>query len=1480
MSTPPDLAQALLRADSLPAALDLALEHREQLDDGVIARLTSRAADGDAQACERLIGVARIAGRPDAALDGLRYLLPSLAIEEAGEALRGGLRDARRLLAQGDADAPALLGYLTSSLAEVERAAGRPEDAALRLARLRAEANREGWRTVAFALATDIGADALSEGRTELAQSYALEAALEYEGIEPEQVERLVVVINEIGWHRYFVDQAYDSVAKLAEVSIRLAPGSPDGQLPGRGTGQFLFVVSALQLDHFEDALAGAELVLARIPENVGMLLNRIGALEGLGRLDEADQVLEHLRGLAPERIEVHTVLARSFERRELWDDAVAERVAAVEAYLTGDNRQGPSVLGEHGAVIVRVRRSQGSLRSAIIDLACLTDSEDTAARHIGLRLRAQVEGELGDAERALEDLALSLELRDSREVRLERIQLLMGLGRGDETVEDFAALVEANDAVQHAAELLTSLLAEDPSWQAGLRLRGRARARIWQFVDAEDDLTAALEIEPGDQRARLWRGMNRLTSVPEVDADREWHEEIGGRLLPALEDLGRAALESEGDTKTEALAAYRWLVDRLRGMPGLDAVLVLTANQPTGMHSVIEGMEAATITLLRAEMLNAARRYAEALPAFEQAREKMEQVGLPLEVARLDTRIADHLLVLREPQQALDRLDQSDEMISRASLPLTAKLQQVSRERRDEAAQIGYRPVTHEVEYLVLSVYGDWQRTVLAPLLRAEAFTLLGDGVSALKALGDIDTLVGMLRERFTGLDAISVILRASKVLRGAGNLDRAAVVMAAAEAFAETDEDRVLIHMAQGNLLAYRGEPDAASAAYDAAEANMHELDDDFRVALAVNRASIELDQADPQGALDRLDSVYGELATRPATERMQAAYTRAHALRILGRGGEALATLEEVAPLADIWRADIRVPDLRAFGQELPNKLGRLRAGLAVDAHDATAAQAALRRTKARVLSEQQSQMPATGSAVTTELREIEARIDQERSALVALLESAGPAGDRSIDWELLDRIDGRGLLTGFPDHPALSRAAILKRLENAEHRIGTVRASIDALQGTAPSAPTHAEPDDTLDAVIVEYFVESEQVTVLVQHPGAAPQMRTCAVPAEHLTGLARRILQADPEPWLRVAGPWRDDALAALVAPVLHATRPGEHIVIVPDRVLHHLPLHAVTVDGVALGERNPISYTPNVAILEFCRRNRRRSRASAVVVADSRQDLAHACLEGRAVAARFGVEELSGSEATKDAVLMALATRPDVVHLACHGMFIADDPAACGIQLAGGGKRDHAVIDRAADLTAAEIERLSLAPELVTLSACSSGVSTLRPGDEPFGLTRAWLIAGASAIVSTLWPVDDVSTWLLIDRLYTLLVPDDEGTPLTKAQALQKAQEYVRDLTSAELVEICDAKLAESPAIAVRQRTMLNLTKARALSSLHKHTDAELLLDREAEFVRALTRRGDAYDIERERDSPQPYDERPFAHPFFWAAVVLHGDWR
>ncbi len=95
-----------------------------------------------------------------------------------------------------------------------------------------------------------------------------------------------------------------------------------------------------------------------------------------------------------------------------------------------------------------------------------------------------------------------------------------------------------------------------------------------------------------------------------------------------------------------------------------------------------------------------------------------------------------------------------------------------------------------------------------------------------------------------------------------------------------------------------------------------------------------------------------------------------------------------------------------------------------------------------------------------------------------------------------------------------------------------------------------------------------------------------------------------------------------------------------------------------------------------------------------------------------------------------------------MLHLATHAEFRADNPTFSSVRLA----------DRW--LTVADLRELARGSQLVTLSACETGVGGLTAGDEVIGLTRGLLGAGCSTVVASLWPVNDETTALLMGQFY------------------------------------------------------------------------------------------------------------------------------
>ena len=156
------------------------------------------------------------------------------------------------------------------------------------------------------------------------------------------------------------------------------------------------------------------------------------------------------------------------------------------------------------------------------------------------------------------------------------------------------------------------------------------------------------------------------------------------------------------------------------------------------------------------------------------------------------------------------------------------------------------------------------------------------------------------------------------------------------------------------------------------------------------------------------------------------------------------------------------------------------------------------------------------------------------------------------------------------------------------------------------------------------------------------------------------------------------------------------------------------------------------------------------------------QDLPHAELEARMVAALFSTAPLIGARATQEAVLLRLSSA-SLIHIAAHASFTLDSPLDSGILLADGV------------LTGRTILAHHLQADLVVLSACETAMSRTLGGDELAGLAIAFLYAGAQSLLVSLWAVDDPATAALMAAFYDARVAGAD-----KGQALSLASAYIR----------------------------------------------------------------------------------------------------
>ncbi len=89
-----------------------------------------------------------------------------------------------------------------------------------------------------------------------------------------------------------------------------------------------------------------------------------------------------------------------------------------------------------------------------------------------------------------------------------------------------------------------------------------------------------------------------------------------------------------------------------------------------------------------------------------------------------------------------------------------------------------------------------------------------------------------------------------------------------------------------------------------------------------------------------------------------------------------------------------------------------------------------------------------------------------------------------------------------------------------------------------------------------------------------------------------------------------------------------------------------------------------------------------------------------------------------------------------------------------------------------------------LRADLVTLSACQTGLGEYQGGEGYVGFSQALFLAGAQTLVLSQWPAQDWSTALFMERFYENLLGARPGlqAPMSKVEALAEAKSYLRRL--------------------------------------------------------------------------------------------------
>jgi CHAT domain-containing protein len=207
-----------------------------------------------------------------------------------------------------------------------------------------------------------------------------------------------------------------------------------------------------------------------------------------------------------------------------------------------------------------------------------------------------------------------------------------------------------------------------------------------------------------------------------------------------------------------------------------------------------------------------------------------------------------------------------------------------------------------------------------------------------------------------------------------------------------------------------------------------------------------------------------------------------------------------------------------------------------------------------------------------------------------------------------------------------------------------------------------------------------------------------------------------------------------------------------------------------------LVDRHDVAYLPTAMTLLNDAASPVRA-PSVLAMAPARSRLRFAPEEARMVGQLFEPRaEVSLGAAATEGRFKREAGRFEVIHLATHGTFNRKNPLLSGVELEADEDDDGL-------LQVHEVLGLRLSADLVTLSACETGLGSgyladIPVGDAFVGMTRAFLATGSSAVLATLWEVDDQSSVQFMRRFYKDLVGSDRGRD--KAAALASAQRELR----------------------------------------------------------------------------------------------------
>src|SRR6266850_4687178 len=265
----------------------------------------------------------------------------------------------------------------------------------------------------------------------------------------------------------------------------------------------------------------------------------------------------------------------------------------------------------------------------------------------------------------------------------------------------------------------------------------------------------------------------------------------------------------------------------------------------------------------------------------------------------------------------------------------------------------------------------------------------------------------------------------------------------------------------------------------------------------------------------------------------------------------------------------------------------------------------------------------------------------------------------------------------------------------------------------------------------------------------------------------------------------------DELSTIIIEPIATSLR-SPRLLIAAQGWLQYVPFAALCKPGSrnTLGEEHEIVYVPSVSAIAALRDQRATKQTARnhrlYVLADPVfqatgsattermpyiRPIPFSRLEANTIRdlASEGATLAVGFDANREELQTRDLRQYRIIHFGTHA-FIDDKYPELSSMALSRFRRDGARIDGLFRLP--EVYNLDLDAELVVLAACSSALGKDIQGEGLVGLVRAFMYAGASSVLATLWDVDDRATAYFMQHFYESLLRHNAGPP----EALKIAQ--------------------------------------------------------------------------------------------------------